>query len=47
MAADLFAVVESGAVKIPVHTRAKLADAPKVHADLAGRQTTGATVMHP
>ncbi|MGF3027695.1 quinone oxidoreductase family protein [Methylobacterium aquaticum] len=47
MAADLFAVVQSGAVTIPVHTRAKLADAPKVHADLAGRQTTGATVMHP
>jgi NADPH2:quinone reductase len=47
MAADLFEVVQSGAVKIPVHTRAKLADAPKVHADLAGRQTTGATVMHP
>ncbi|KMO44433.1 quinone oxidoreductase [Methylobacterium tarhaniae] len=47
MAADLFEVVRSGAVKIPVHTRAKLADAPKVHADLAGRQTTGATVMHP
>jgi NADPH:quinone reductase len=47
MAADLFEVVKSGAVKIPVHARAKLADAPKVHADLAGRQTTGATVMHP
>jgi NADPH2:quinone reductase len=47
MAADLFEVVGSGAVKIPVHTRAKLADAQKVHADLAGRQTTGATVMHP
>ncbi|MET7244085.1 quinone oxidoreductase [Methylobacterium sp. EM32] len=47
MAADLFEVVRSGAVKIPVHTRARLADAPKVHADLAGRQTTGATVMHP
>ena len=47
MAADLFEVVRSGAVKIPVHTRATLADAPKVHADLAGRQTTGATVMHP
>ncbi|GJD48503.1 Quinone oxidoreductase 1 [Methylobacterium crusticola] len=47
MAEDLFSVVRSGAVKIPVHTRAKLADAPKVHADLAGRQTTGATVMSP
>ncbi|SFU78689.1 NADPH2:quinone reductase [Methylobacterium sp. 174MFSha1.1] len=47
MAADLFEVVRSGAVKIPVHTRATLAAAPKVHAELAGRQTTGATVMHP
>ncbi len=36
MAADLFEVVRSGAVKIPVHARAKLADAQRVHADLAG-----------
>lgn len=47
MAADLFAVVASGAVKIPIHSREKLVDAAKVHQDLAGRQTTGATVMIP
>ncbi len=38
-AAELFEVVASGAVKIPVHTRAKLADAAQVHRDLADRQT--------
>lgn len=47
MAEDLFGVVKSGAVKIPVHSRAKLADAAQVHRDLAGRQTTGATVLLP
>ncbi|MFE1598506.1 quinone oxidoreductase family protein [Methylobacterium sp. ID0610] len=47
MAEDLFGVVKSGAVKIPVHSRAKLAEAAQVHRDLAGRQTTGATVMLP
>ena len=46
-AAELFEVVASGAVKIPIHARAKLADAAQVHRDLAGRQTTGATVMTP
>lgn len=46
-AAELFDVVKSGAVKIPIHTRAKLADAAQVHRDLAGRNTTGATVMTP
>lgn len=47
MAENLFGVVASGAVKIPVHARAKLADAVQVHKDLAGRQTTGATIMTP
>ena len=47
MAAELFEVVGSGAVKIPIHSREKLADAAKVHRDLADRQTTGATVMIP
>lgn len=46
-AAELFDVVRSGAVKIPIHARAKLADAAQVHRDLAGRQTTGSTVMIP
>jgi NADPH2:quinone reductase len=47
MAKNLFSVVASGAVTIPVHAKAKLADAPQVHTDLASRKTTGATVMIP
>ncbi|WP_342151052.1 quinone oxidoreductase [Methylorubrum sp. SB2] len=46
-AAELFEVVASGAVKIPIHSRAKLANAAQVHRDLADRQTTGATIMTP
>jgi NADPH2:quinone reductase len=46
-AADLFAVVESGAVKIPVHQRYALKDAAKAHRDLEGRQTTGSSVLIP
>ena len=47
MAKNLFSVVASGAVKIPVHSTAKLADVQQVHRDLAARKTTGATVMIP
>ena len=47
MARNLFSVVASGAVRIPVHARYKLADAQQVHRDLAGRETTGSTVMIP
>ncbi|ACA17634.1 Alcohol dehydrogenase zinc-binding domain protein [Methylobacterium sp. 4-46] len=47
MADDLFGVVGSGAVRIPVHSRVPLAEAAQVHRDLAGRQTTGATVLIP
>ena len=47
MAAELFQAVSSGAVKIPVHHRAKLSEAADVHRALEGRQTTGATVMFP
>ncbi|KQT82708.1 quinone oxidoreductase [Methylobacterium sp. Leaf466] len=47
MAANLFSVVGNGAVKIPVHSQAPLAEAQQVHRDLAGRKTTGATVMIP
>jgi NADPH:quinone reductase len=46
-AADLFSVVASGAVKIPVHARKKLADAVDVHRTLEARETTGATVLIP
>ncbi len=47
MAADLFAVVASGAVRIPVHARRPLSEAAQVHRDLEGRATTGATVLKP
>jgi NADPH:quinone reductase len=47
MAKDLFEVVTSGAVKIPVHRRARLSEAADVHRALEGRETTGATVLLP
>ena len=47
MAADLFEVVASGAVKIPVHGHYPLSQAPQAHRDLEARRTTGATVLKP
>ena len=47
IASDLFDVVGRGAVKIPIHSRRKLSEAEAVHRALEGRQTTGATIMHP
>ncbi|MEI9996101.1 MAG: quinone oxidoreductase [Rhizomicrobium sp.] len=44
---DLFAVIASGAVKIAVHQRFRLADAAKAHEALHSRATTGATVLIP
>ncbi|MBS0470047.1 MAG: quinone oxidoreductase [Proteobacteria bacterium] len=44
---DLFAAMASGAVKIAVHQRFKLAEAAKAHEALHGRATTGATVLIP
>jgi len=44
---DLFAVIESGAVKIEVRQRFKLSDARKAHEALHARTTTGATVLIP
>jgi NADPH2:quinone reductase len=46
-AADLFAVIVSGAVKIEVNQRFKLADAAKAHEALHSRKTMGATVLIP
>ncbi|MEJ8856029.1 quinone oxidoreductase [Variovorax robiniae] len=45
MADELFAVVESGAVKIPVDQRYPLADVQQAHRDLEARKTTGCTVL--
>ena len=39
--------VRSGAVKIAVNAVRPLAEAEAVHRDLAGRETTGSTVMVP
>jgi NADPH2:quinone reductase len=47
MSEELFRVVLSGAVKIPVHARIALAEAAEAHRRLEGRQTTGATVLLP
>ena len=46
-AGELFEVVRSGAVKIPVNQTYALKDAAKAHADLTARRTTGTTVLIP
>ena len=47
MAKDLFDVVASGAVKIPIHHRYALKDVAEAHRALEGRKTTGASVLLP
>lgn len=47
MTAELFEVVQTGAVKIPVHARLPLAAAADAHRWLEARQTTGATILVP
>ncbi|HEX8786989.1 MAG TPA: quinone oxidoreductase [Telluria sp.] len=47
MAADLFAVIESGQVKIEINQRFPLADAAKAHIELEARRTTGKTILLP
>src|SRR5215467_11507496 len=44
---DLFDVVASGAVKIPVNQKYSLKDAQKAHVDLESRGTTGSTILLP
>jgi len=44
---DLFAVIESGAVKIAINQRFKLEEARAAHEALHSRTTTGATVLLP
>ncbi|PLX39686.1 MAG: quinone oxidoreductase [Hyphomicrobiales bacterium] len=44
-AADLFDVVQSGAVKIEINQTYRLADAVTAHQDLEGRRTTGSSVF--
>ncbi len=45
MADDLFAVVESGAVRIPIEQRYPLAEVQQAHRDLEARRTTGCTIL--
>lgn len=47
MAADLFAIVASGKVKIEVNQTYALKDAAQMHRDMEARKTTGSTVLLP
>jgi NADPH2:quinone reductase len=47
MANELFAVVGSGTVKIPVSRKYALRDAVKAHRDLEARATTGSSILVP
>jgi NADPH2:quinone reductase len=47
MADDLFDVVGSGKVKIPVAQRYALKDVAQAHRDLEARKTTGSSVLLP
>jgi NADPH:quinone reductase len=47
MADDLFAVVQSGAVKIRIDQRWPLAEVAQAHRDLEARKTTGSSVLMP
>ncbi|MBC7685071.1 MAG: quinone oxidoreductase [Bdellovibrionales bacterium] len=47
MAADLFAMVASGKVKIEVNQRYKLAEAGRAHEELEARKTTGSSILLP
>jgi NADPH2:quinone reductase len=46
-AADLFEVVKSGKVKLPINQRYKLQDAAQAHRDLESRKTTGSSILLP
>ena len=47
MAGELFKVVGSGAVKIPINQKYPLRDAAKAHRDLESRGTTGSSILIP
>ena len=44
-ARDLFAMVESGKIKIEISRTYRLQDAPRAHADIESRKTTGSIVL--
>ena len=47
IANNLFAVVGSGAVKVPINQKYPLKDAAKAHRDLESRGTTGSSILIP
>jgi NADPH2:quinone reductase len=47
MADELFAVVQSGAVKIRIDQRYPLAEVARAHRELEARNTTGSSVLMP
>jgi len=47
LAASLFQVIETGAVKVHIKQRYELADLQQAHIDLEARATTGSTVLIP
>lgn len=46
-ASDLFAMVETGKLSVPIHQRYALQDVQQAHRDLEGRKTTGTTLLMP
>jgi len=46
-ARDLFAVVESGVVKIEIKQTYPLSEAAQAHRDMEARKTTGSTILIP
>lgn len=44
---DLFKIVSSGKVKIPINQKYPLKDAAKAHRELEGRDTTGSSILIP
>ncbi|MGB0506366.1 MAG: quinone oxidoreductase family protein [Pikeienuella sp.] len=46
-AADLYEVIQSGAVNIDINAEYALADVAQAHRDLEGRKTTGSTLLRP
>jgi NADPH2:quinone reductase len=47
MAAELFEVLQSGAVKPDVQQRYPLAEVARAHTDMEARRTTGASILIP
>lgn len=47
MAAELFALVESGQIKIEINQRFALKDVAQAHRELEARRTTGSTILLP